>query len=487
MSVNGKLLLCKLLELSAIRQAALVRSRQISAFQLVEAHIEQIERINSGLNAVVELLADAALEAAREADAKIAAGEVCGPLHGVPFSIKDSIDVRGTRCTAGTLGRKGSAPAKQDATLVARLRAAGAIPIAKTNLPDLLFSFETDNLIFGRTNNPYDLTRSPGGSSGGESALIAACGSPLGLGSDALGSVRVPGAFCGIASIKPTSGRLPRTGHVPPPGGWVEALWQIGPMARSVEDLELAMELLAYPDGKDFTSPPVPLSAAPVLRDLRVAYFTSNGFAPCSQAVRDHVTRCAAFLSSMGLKVEEHRPPGVEHAYELEFALLGADGAQGIDAYLREAGSTEVHPFLTAFVDKMRPHEANASGLAKRWAVWDEYRTKMAAFFTRFDVILCPTYTQTALPHGASNVESNFKGFSYTMAWNLAGVPAATVRCGEEAGLPVNVQVVARPWQERTALAVCRAIETEFGGWRLPGLYAAGTKNTSTGAVTSNV
>src|SRR5262249_42386647 len=155
------------------------------------------------------------------------------------------------RCTAGTAGRANASPAARDATLVARLREAGAIPIARTNLPDLLFAFESDNLLHGRTNNPYDISCTSGGSSGGEAALIAACGSPFGLGSDAAGSVRVPAAFCGIASIKPTSGRLPRTGHMPPAGGWIEALWQIGPMARWVEDLQFLMPLLSGSDHSD--------------------------------------------------------------------------------------------------------------------------------------------------------------------------------------------------------------------------------------------
>lgn len=467
--------------------AAMIRSRQITSIELVRAHLDEIQRINLSLNAAVELLTDSALRAATEADRRLAAGEPCGPLAGVPFSVKDSIDVNGTRSTAGTLGRKQAHAADKDATLVARLREAGAIPIAKTNLPDLLFSFETDNLIFGRTNNPYDVERSPGGSSGGESALIAACGSPLGLGSDALGSVRVPAAFCGIASIKPTSGRLPRTGHVPPAGGWIEALWQIGPMARYVEDLELAIRILAGPDREDFTAPPVPLLEARPLADLRVAFFTYNGFAPCSEAVEQGVLRCAESLAQQGLRVEEQKPPGIENAYDLELALLGSDGADGIEEYLRNAGSTEVHPFLTAFLSHMRPHRTTTSGLARRWAQWDGYRAKMKLFFESYDVVLCPAYTQTALKHGGSLEESSFRGFSYTMAWSVAGAPAATVRCGEDAGLPVNVQVVARPWDDLTALKVCRAIETEFGGWKPPALYAAGTNRMSTGDFTSTL
>ncbi len=327
--------------------AKMIRTREISSVELVTAHLEQIQRVNPAINAVVDLLADSALRAAQTADAQLAAGEPCGPLHGVPVSIKDSIDVAGTKCTAGTIGRRDAPPAEKDATLVHRLRTAGAIPIAKTNLPDLLFAFETDNLIYGRSNNPYDLERTPGGSSGGESALIAACGSPLGLGSDAAGSVRVPAAFCGIASIKPTSGRLPRTGHVPAAGGWIEALWQIGPMARHIEDLALAMQILAGEDGADFTSPPVPLMEAGPLGQRRIAFFTDNGFSRCTSAVQEAVRGCAEFLSQSGMIVEEQTPPGVERAFELELALLGADGADGIDEYLESAGSTHVHPLLT--------------------------------------------------------------------------------------------------------------------------------------------
>jgi amidase len=392
--------------------------------------------------------------------------ELLAGSPGVPFSVKDSIDVRGAKTTAGTIGRRNAAPAQEDATLVRRLRAAGGVPIAKTNLPDLLFSFETDNLIYGRTNNPYDLARTPGGSSGGEAALIAACGSPLGLGSDCLGSVRVPAAFCGIASIKPTSGRLPRTGHVPAAGGWAEALWQIGPMARHVEDLVFAMKLLAAEDDDDFTSPPMPLVESKKGKSLRLAFFVDNGFVRCAPEIEAAVRQCAGFFSQSGMAVEEQRPPGVEQAYELELALLGADGAEAIDSYLKDAGSTDVHPFLTHFVDQMRPYRASASEFAKRWAQWDEYRANLRQFFRKYDAILCPVYTQAALKHGESMIEENFHGFSYTMAWSLAGTPVATVRCASHDGLPINVQVVTKPWDDMLALELCKSIEDQFGGWQ---------------------
>src|ERR1019366_7056365 len=239
----------EILAFSATHQARLVRQRAVSSVELVHAHLARIATVNPRIHAVIEVFAATALAAADAADRAVALGTPAGPLWGVPFSIKDSIELAGSVCTAGTTGRRAAPPATRDATLVARLRHAGAIPIARTNLPDLLFAFESANLIYGQTNNPYDTTRTSGGSSGGEAALIAACGSPLGLGSDAAGSVRLPAAFCGIAGIKPTSGRLPRPGHFPPAGGWLEMVWQIGPMARRVEDLIEAMRLLTGPDG----------------------------------------------------------------------------------------------------------------------------------------------------------------------------------------------------------------------------------------------
>jgi amidase len=258
-------------------------------------------------------------------------------------------------------------------------------------------------------------------------------------------------------------------------------------MSRYVEDLIFAMKLLAKPDGADFTSPPVPLFESLELRKLRVAFFKYNGFAPCERAVQDAVTRCARFLERIGLTVEEATPPGVENTYELELALLGADGTRGIEEFLREQGTREAHSFLTAFLDHMRPFETSASGLARRWAQWDEYRRNMQSFFSRYDVVLCPAYTQVALRHGESVHETNFRGFSYTMAWSVAGTPAATVRCDEQDGLPINIQVVAAPWRDLTALAVCQMIEHEFGGWKAPRSdQAAGTKSTSTGVGTSN-
>ncbi len=434
------------LSLSATRQAKLIRERKISSVELIEAHLAQIDAVNPVLNAATEVFADRALEEARDAD-KTA---IRGPLHGVPFSIKDSLELAGVVCTAGTVGRVNAAPSTKDATLIASLRAAGAIPIAKTNLPDLLFAFESDNLLFGRTNNPYDVTRTSGGSSGGEASLIAAGGSPLGLGSDCAGSVRLPAAFCGIAGLKPTSGRLPREGHFPPAGGWIESLWQIGPMARRVEDLQLMMGLMA---------PFTPLKG---ITGLTIAFQTDNGFVAATDEVASVVRAAARELSAV-----DDRPACIAGAYDLEMKILGADGGDGVRAYLAEIGSTRVHPLLTGWLDKLEAYRTDLAGFQKYWAEWDAYRAQMAAFFQKYDALVCPAYTQPALLHGTSTLDANFRGFSYTMAYNVAGLPAAVVRCGESAtGLPIAVQIVARPQREDVALAIAGRLEEVFGGWK---------------------
>ena len=462
MSVN------EILRSSGIRQAHLVRQGEISSVELIKLHLARIDEVNPSLNAVVEVLREPALREAAAVDKRRATGQPMRVFEGVPCSIKDSIEVQGCVCSAGTLGLRNSPPASQDATLVAHLRAAGAIPLARTNLPDLLFAFETDNLIFGRTNNPYDASRTAGGSSGGEAALIAACGSPFGLGSDAAGSVRVPAHYCGISSIKPTSGRLSRAGHVPPPNGWLEMLWQIGPMARWVEDLWAMMPVLlgqndASPERRDRTVIPMPYRdpAQVSFKDLRIAFFTDNGVvapdADTEAAIRLAVRTLAPDVEA----VEERRPEGIEESYELEMKFIGPDGGDALRHYLRQIGSVKTHPLLDGWLAKLERWRTGIDGFAEYWANLDHFRDRMASFFSRYDAILSPVAAQPAVRHGTSIEESVFRGFSYTMTHNLTGWPAAVVRCGtSQQGLPIGIQVAAHPWREDVVLAIARAIES---------------------------
>ena len=455
----------EVLKLSGLAQGRMVRDGEISASELVEAHLERIDEVNPALNAVVEVLAESARNEALAADQRRHTGASLGPFDGVPFSIKDSIEVEGTVCTAGAMGYQNSPPSTRDATLVGRLRAAGAIPIARTNLPDLLFAFESDNLFRGRTNNPYDLSKTSGGSSGGEAALIAACGSPFGLGSDAAGSVRLPAHFCGIAGIKPTSGRLPRTGHVPPSAGWIETLWQIGPMARHVEDLDALMPILIGPDGRDHTVVPAPYSGTE--KPKRIAFFCDNSIAAPTAETVETVRAAARALADAGMTVEECRPPGIEQSYELEMKLIGADGGDRLREFLRSIGSTQTHPLLQGWLAKLEPYRTSLAGFAEYWAELDGFRTAMCEFLSRYDAILSPVCANPALPHGTSIEDANFRGFSYTMTYNVTGWPAATVRGGTSAsGLPIGVQLAARPCREDVCLSLAAMVEEALGGWQ---------------------
>jgi amidase len=445
----------EILALSGTAQGRLIRDRTISSSQLIDAHLDRIRAINPELNAAVEVLDETARREALASDRRHAHGAALSPLDGVPFSVKDSIEVAGTVCTAGTLGRRNAPPATCDATLVARLRAAGAIPIARTNLPDLLFAFESDNLIHGRTSNPYDLARTSGGSSGGEAALIAACGSPFGLGSDAAGSVRLPAHYCGIAAIKPTSGRLPRTGHIPPPSGWIEMLWQIGPMARRVEDLVTVMPLLLE---TQWSTPPA---------CHRIAWFTENAIAQATPETTAIVQKAALSLTDAGMVVEERTPPNVDQSYDLEMQLIGPDGGDALRQYLHDIGSHQTHPLLDAWLAKLESYRTTLKGFAECWSRLDQFRDGFSAFMQDFDAILSPVSSTPAVPHGASIENATFRGFSYTMTHNLTGWPAAVVRCGQSAeGLPIGVQIAARPQREDVALHIAALLETALGGWK---------------------
>ena len=455
---------------SATRMAVAIRKKEVSAQELVAACLKRIERVNPSLNAVVQVCAEQALKEACTADEALARGGVIGPLHGVPFTLKDAIETKGVICTGGTEGRAHYVPA-QDATVVKRLRDAGAILLGKTNCPELGWAWESDNLIYGRTNNPYDLSLSPGGSSGGESAIIAAGGSPFGLGSDAGGSVRYPAHCTGIASIKPTSGRVPRTGHFPGPGGLLDALWQIGPLARHVEDLALVLSVISGPDLQDVGVVPMPLGdpRAIDLRRLRLAFHTDNGIVAPSAEIAAAVEKAAEELANAGIAVEEARPPAIEQTYEIYLRLFTADGGAGIDSVLKEVGTTRVHPLMERVLALQRQGAKTVAELAELIGCWDGFRRAMLGFMSNYDALLCPVCSFTGMEHGSTY--DQLSSFSYTMTSNLTGWPAAVVRGGRSGrGLPIGVQIIARPWREDVALAIAQVLQDALGGWQRPPL-----------------
>jgi amidase len=455
---------------SATEQAKAIREKQISSEELVQACLERIAEVNPKLNAVVQLPAATALAQAREADSALVRGEIKGPLHGVPFTLKDAIETEGVICTGGTLGRASYVP-KEDATVVKRLRAAGGVLLGKTNCPEFGWAWESDNLIYGRTNNPYDLSLSPGGSSGGESAIIAAGGSPLGLGSDAGGSVRFPAHCTGITAIKPTSGRVPRTGHFPGPGGTLDALWQIGPLARSVADLNMLLPIIAGIDWRDHTIVPMPLGDATKVnpKALRVAFHTDNGIETPDQETIETVENAARALESSVSAVEDACPPGIEQTYEIYLGLFTADGGVGLEELLEMAGTKKVHPLMQRVLQLQRSHAKSMPDFAKLTGQWDAFRRSLLSFMEQFDVIVCPVCSFPGMAHGSTY--DRLPSFSYTMTYNLTGWPAAVVRAGSTRdGLPIGVQIVARPWREDVALAVAALIEKALGGYQRPPL-----------------
>lgn len=498
--------------LSATALAKMIASGDISSFEAVEAHIDRIERVNPALNAVVVKRYDAARAEAKEADARRVRGEKLPPLHGVPITIKECLDLAGTPSTFG-LPSRAHHQAAQDDRYVARIREAGAIILGKTNVAQMLLYFESDNPVYGRSNNPWNLARTPGGSSGGQAALIAAGGSPLGLGTDIGGSLRIPATFCGIASLKPTSGRTPDAGRYSVPIGERAVVSQVGVLARTVADVALGTEIVnggRHPD----TEPPMPLGdpASVDVSRLRVAYYTEDGTFSPSPAARRAVLEAAGVLKSRGAQVTAWTPPDVSHATDLFFGILSADGARGYNQALGRGKKDPRVATLMFMAARSRPTLAALGGLLKLlgqpgmagsirnfghhdthhyWQLVEaqmEYQHRFLDALDHsdggpFDVILCPVCPLPAFTHGAARDVLTTGGC--TILYNLLGYPAGVVpftrvHPGEDAGralsrdmvektarqvelgslgLPVGVQVVARPWREHVALATMRAIE----------------------------
>ena len=454
--------------------AAAIRRKEVSCREVIDTHLEHIERANPHLNAVVRVFAKSARQEARRADDAVARGEALGPFHGVPMTVKDAWEVGGVPSTGGTLGRAAYIP-QRDATVIARMRAAGAIPIGMTNLPELSFAWESDNLVHGRTNNPYNLTRTPGGSGGGGAAAIAAGMSPMEIGADLGGSIRLPCHFSGIAGIRPTTGRTPLTGYFPPAIGWVSHFAAAGPMARTVEDVAAALPVISGPDWIDASVHDVPLRDpnGVSVKGLRVAVHTDNGIMRSRADVAATVMSAAKALTDSGAIVEEGTPAGIEKCLDIFMGIATADAGEGIQGLLKMAGTQQTHALLKAALALSKEHKT-AGFLHVLLAQVDLYRSEMLSFLKDYDLILCPVNAMPAIEHGTCFNQDVLPAFSYTIAYNLTGWPGAVVRCGTSTeGLPIGVQAVARPWQEEIALAVAQQLETALGGYQRPALAAS--------------
>ena len=457
---------------SALGLADLVRQRAVSPVELVDACLERIEALNPQLNAYVAIDADAARRTAREAEQRVLAGTTLGALHGVPISIKSSVAVNGQPWETGSRLRAG-VRADADAPLVARLRAAGAIVIGVTNVAEQLMAWETDNGLYGRTNSPWALDRTPGGSSGGEAAAIAAGLSAGGIGSDGGGSIRVPAHFSGICGLKPTPGRVPATGHHPPCAGIFALTGVVGPMARTIDDVSALLHAIAGPDPGDPNGHPVPLFPPPDA--AAVGWFEDDGAVPVTAETRAAVRQAAGWLKDAGWDVEPFRPDVLEEARELWWEIFGRASRLLLEPLVL-GREPEVHRNLVEFLEwTRRDPPISVRRLLEVEIQRDLLKTRLAHQMARFPVLLCPVAPTPAFRHGErewtidGRIVHYLDAWRYTAWFNLLQNPAVSVpvRLSPE-GLPIGVQVVTRPWEELLALSAAKVIEQSRGAWIAP-------------------
>lgn len=506
-----------LTKMSAAELAHYIRLGEFSSVEVVEAFIEQIERVNPRLNAVVAPTFEQARLDAAKADSDRREGKPLGPLHGVPITVKECFDVKNTPTTLGLPSRHNH-KAFADDVLVARLRSAGGIVLGKTNTPQLLSYLEADNPLYGKTSNPWSLKRSPGGSSGGEAAIIAAGGSPLGLATDLGGNIRIPAHMCGIHGFTPTPGRLPF------PGRFASRIFpgqegiqiSAGPLAKSVTDLRLAMDILTQPGLERIEPLLAPVNygnpAEVHLAGMRVAMYYDDGFFEASPAVRRAVREAARALQEQGVEVVHFKPPAIELAIRLYYSILSATGGAGVkrllaknrrDKRLKKVLSaldlpSYMRPFAVQTASRLWQKKSAAMlryakplSAAEYCILIDErnaYRQKFLSLLDdqNFDAIICPPFALPAITHGAGL--QLLPAASYSILFNLLGMPSGTVAAtkvlpGEEsdrlpsrdlaeraarntekssAGLPVGVQVAGWPWRDHVVLAIMQVLENYF-------------------------
>jgi len=456
--------------------AEAIRSKAISPVEVVKSHLKSVEAWQPALNAFVHLNAEAARRQARAAEAAVSNAAPPGPLHGIPLTIKSCIDVSGWPCPTGSLLRKEYIP-KCDAPLVSRLKAAGAILLGNTNTAEFLMAYETANVLTGKTSNPWNLTFSAGGSSGGEAAAIAAGCSMGGVGSDGGGSIRVPAHFCGICGLKPTPGRIPSTGHFPPGAGAFSWIGVVGPIARTIADVRLLFEVMAGPDTGDALSSPVPLRARSKgeLRDLRIGILESEALGTATQESTAAVQQAAKWLADQGFTVEPIRIDGLDRALELWWFFFGpvighllrtavAGREDKISPVFREylSFATSGDPItLDQFID----------ACAER----DRLRAKILRQMQNVPVLLSPVSSGPAFRHGGGNYRPG-TGYLDTMRFsqwlNLTGFPGVSVPVQfSNEGLPIGVQLIGRPFEDELLLSVAEAIEQSRGPWQAPKLH----------------
>ena len=446
--------------------AAALRNRQVSAVEALDAHLARIDAHNEAVNAVISLDREGARDRAEKADQAQARGETLGPLHGVPFTLKDTHETAGMKTTVG-FPPFADYVARQDSPVFARLKSAGGVLMAKTNVATMLSDWQSNNPLFGRTSNPWNLQRTAGGSSGGAAAAICAGMTPFDVGTDMQGSVRLPAAFCGVHGLKPTEHRVSLAGAFPDPGGGtrsVRLMSCLGPLARSVEDLSLIYQIIAGPDGRDTDLAPAPVEGMPKLdlKTLRIAFASSFPGFPVAGDISAVIENLAGQVRSAGAIVEEAKLPELD-----------------LDDDLEQGGA-----LIGMMMEAAQPGPPKEPSPVSRWfqalarrdgsiLAWDR-------FFDNWDALLCPVAMTTAFPHcdPGTSIMIDGKQQSYWMlpaygaVFNYSGHPALSMPCGQDGnGLPIGLQLVGKRWSESRLLGIAKAIEPLTGGFRRPPGY----------------
>jgi Asp-tRNA(Asn)/Glu-tRNA(Gln) amidotransferase A subunit family amidase len=465
--------LSDLLTQPAVDLLGLLDAKKISALELAEQHIVRIEQLNPRLNALVDFDPEHIRQQARVLDN---AATPLGPLHGLPLTIKSSISVAGHLCETGSLFNKGRRPTA-DAETVQRLRRAGAIILGTTNCPEFLMAYETDNRLYGRTCNPWDLSRTAGGSSGGESAAIAAGLSAGGLGSDGGGSVREPAHFTGICALKPTPGRIPTAGHLPDNTGPFALLGTVGPMARTMADVTLLFRVLSGALDTDPIAAPVPYQpiSPEALKQTHIGYFEDDGIVPVTAETRQAVQDAVHSLRRHGFHVEPFRPQSLERARQLWYTFFVRCGAMLLEPLARGRESDLSPTFLDFLSIAHKQLPLTADELLAAWCETDLVRSQLLAEMREFPILLSPVCSIPAFRHGERNWTLHdasgapqplayLDAMRFTQWFNLLGSPAAVVPVGRSAeGLPIGLQLAGRPYADELVLAIATALEQDFG------------------------
>ena len=456
----------ELWRMSATELAEAIRCRHLSSQEVIEAHLRRMEAVNLSVNAVTVVLAEQALEAAKGADRAAARGGALPPFHGVPFTVKGNIDLAGTPTTQGLKALSGAYPSR-DAPVVERLKAAGAIPIGRTNLPTFALRWHTESDLWGATLNPWDRTRTPGASSGGEAVAIATGMSPLGLGNDMLGSLRWPAQCCGISVLKPTLGRIPdaTTAGLEDWSISVQLAAVQGPMARRVADLRAAFEVLAGPSWRDPWSVPAPLRGPAPAKPIQVALVVDPAGYGTARQVQEGVWKAARTLEAAGYSVEEVEPPSIDVAVKTLLNMLNTPDMRAGWQMMSHMMPADTNRFLAAFYEvagDADPVTAMQSFMVRHALLraWGEFQES-------HPLIVAPIYTDVPFEAGADledgRVAETIRGMRMAISVNALGLPAVALPVGIGDGLPQVVQVIGPRYREDLCLDAAAAIEDRVG------------------------